>query len=869
MAFHSMGKSLSVAAFAAAYVFVSAPAHAAEPGVVCAQAVAKSVAKCAKKAATTHAKCFKATGAACLDNNESLVKTAGTAGKIIRAKCASNAEVIAAGYGPSTYIDLGTHFGDTCLVQGKVLVDRAFGAGGDNYAAADDDEKKCISGALKEASKVFTSALGIHAKCVGASCDTATTNAAIDEVAGEAEAKIGDKCDLNAAIGVTPTAFIDGVVEQVPSAVAAPCDPLDTDRCAFPFPNDYYTVSGAGSDSGRQVALGRTTLPANDSDKDVITTKWNAADGWSIGPMLLMNDASIDLAVTGAAPITDMAQSLEADAPVVLIDAESGEKQLIWVERDLRGATAADQPIIIRVGRNLKNSHRYIVAMRNMKNSAGTVLSPSSGFAIYRDATPTDLLPVELRRPHMEEMFTRLGDAGIARNDLYLAWDFTTQSEDSTAGKLLAMRDDSFAALGTAAPSFTVNTVTEGENAQVFRRIDGTFQVPLYINNALLDTNNVVGSTLKVDGNGRPVSDGTYTASFRCIVPNAANNAGTAVPARPSLYGHGLLGSHTEVTAGNVRSMSNEHNFVFCATDWTGFADDDANTAISVVGNFTHFPTFIDRQHQGLLNFMYLGRLLIHANGFSSHTAFQVGGQSMIDTSELFYDGNSQGGILGGVLAAFSQDATRFSLGVPGINYSTLLHRSVDFIIFDDLQQDAYPSSTDRNLLLSAAQVIWDRIDPSGHVTHTLADTYPNTPAKKILYQVAFGDHQVAPVTIEVAARSNGANIHTPVVDPLKPLPDVTPYYDVTPIPAYPFDGSAVVIWDSGNPAPPIGNVPPEEISPSDPEYADLEACVSDDSGDPHSCPRSDPDARIQKSEFLKTGGAVVDVCGGQPCKAQ
>ena len=46
---------------------------------------------------------------------------------------------------------------------------------------------------------------------------------------------------------------------------------------------------------------------------------------------------------------------------------------------------------------------------------------------------------------------------------------------------------------------------------------------------------------------------------------------------------------------------------------------------------------------------------------------------------------------------------------------------------------------------------------------HTTADTYPNTPPKKILYQVAFGDHQVAPVTVEVAARSNGAYIHTPV----------------------------------------------------------------------------------------------------------
>ena len=39
--------------------------------------------------------------------------------------------------------------------------------------------------------------------------------------------------------------------------------------------------------------------------------------------------------------------------------------------------------------------------------------------------------------------------------------------------------------------------------------------------------------------------------------------------------------------------------------------------------------------------------------------------------------------------------------------------------------------------------------------------------------------------------------------------------------------------------------------------------------GDPHSCPRKDPDAQDQKSAFLQTGGSIVDVCGGLPCVAQ
>ena len=31
---------------------------------------------------------------------------------------------------------------------------------------------------------------------------------------------------------------------------------------------------------------------------------------------------------------------------------------------------------------------------------------------------------------------------------------------------------------------------------------------------------------------------------------------------------------------------------------------------------------------------------------------------------------------------------------------------------------------------------------------------------------------------------------------------------------------------------------------------------------------RRDPKGQLQKSEFMKTGGAVVDVCNGQPCTA-
>ena len=54
----------------------------------------------------------------------------------------------------------------------------------------------------------------------------------------------------------------------------------------------------------------------------------------------------------------------------------------------------------------------------------------------------------------MEEVFAILADVRRRpRSDLALAWDFTTQSVQSVAGKMLHMRDEAFANLGAAAPA--------------------------------------------------------------------------------------------------------------------------------------------------------------------------------------------------------------------------------------------------------------------------------------------------------------------------------------------------------------------------------------------------------------------------------
>jgi hypothetical protein len=315
------------------------------------------------------------------------------------------------------------------------------------------------------------------------------------------------------------------------------------------------------------------------------------------------------------------------------------------------------------------------------------------------------------------------------------------------------------------------------------------------------------------------------------------------------VYGHGLLGSEREVGAGNVRDMANEHNFVFCATRWIGLSEEDLGNAASILEDISRFPSLADRLQQGMLDTLFLGRLLVAENGFVTDPAFQASGMPVIDPRVLFYDGNSQGGIMGGAVTAVAQDWTHAALGVPAMNYSTLLQRSTDWDTYEAVLDPAYPDQTEHALIIGIVQMLWDRGEANGYAQHLTRDPYPDTPAHQVLIHEAFGDHQVANIATEVEARSLGARAHRP---PLAADRSRSRHllWGIEGIYAYPYNGSAIVVWDSGAPAPPSGNLAPREGE------------------DPHGDPRAAKQARQQKSEFLKRDGRVIDVCGGQPCTA-
>jgi hypothetical protein len=653
--------------------------------------------------------------------------------------------------------------------------------------------------------------------------------------------------------------------------------------CLLPFPDDYYTVRDRSTATGRRLNLATAAMPANAAGQHIDAPPYNRNDGFSPGQTIVLKVPGLNTEAapkrTGAVPINHLGRYRKANAPVVVIDAKTGKRWPIWVEVDSAASDPSRVALLIHPARNFAAGHRYIVALRNLKTATGRTIPAPPGFRYYRDQIFSPERAINRQRGRFSRIFATLHQAGIRRSNLYLAWDFTVASDLNIAGRLLHMRDQAFRQLGDGdlgdrkvrgrAPAFTVAGVqnfTTVQDPRMAREVTGTFTVPCYL---APDCDVATDSVFDLDKGGVPVRHGTYQANFDCMIPHAAIDAAGASPARASFYGHGLLGSAHEVTDNPQKDLGNRHDFVFCATDELGLSSPDIPHDVGVLMDLGKFPEIADRLQQGLLDELLLGRLMNNPGGFLTHPAFHVSGADttsapVFASGPLYYDGNSQGGIMGGALTAVSPDFTRAALGVPGMDYSVLLTRSVDFDKYANLAlYPSYPDQLTHPLVLTLIQMLWDRGEGNGYAHRMTTRPLPNTPPHKVLMNVAFGDHQVTTWAADNMARTIGARAHAPVVFRGR-WPNVDQLFAIPRIKSYPFTGSAIVYWDSGptrpNPAP-----PPDQLGSEPPP---LENLPNRTGRDPHSLPRLTVAEQQMVSDFLRPDpqSHITDTCNGGPC---
>jgi hypothetical protein len=625
------------------------------------------------------------------------------------------------------------------------------------------------------------------------------------------------------------------------------CDPLDPARCLLPWPNDHFMRHG-------HLALTRGMMPHSRDGRPVDPKPYNASDGFSPGQTIVTRVPGLSLRRSHAVPVTDLPRAFARRAPIVVIDARTRARQLVWAELDAY-ASPRRRALLIHPAVNFREGHRYIVALRNLRNARGGRLRARRAFRVYRDRLPARSRAVRARRSHMESLFRTLRRVGIRRKSLYLAWDFTVASRRSLTRRLLSIRNRAFAALGDRdlsdltvegrPPAFAVDRVSS--LAGGVRRVDGHFTVPCFLNRPGCPP----GARFALSRRGLPkrIPGNTMSASFVCLVPPSL---GPGHIGRPFLFGHGLFGG-ADAVLGLARTAV-AAGAVICGADWVGMSRADLPNVFEISRNAAPFPSLPDRLQQAMVNFSYLGRLMIHPTGLSSDPAFA----GTIDTRRLFFLGVSQGGILGGILTAVAPDFTRAALVVPGMNFSVLMSRSSQFAPYFAVIKRAYPNGLDRALLLSMIQVQWDRGEANGYAWHMTGDPLPGTPRHAVLLHEAFGDHQVTNVATETEARTIGAALRMPALDPGRSR-DREPFYRIPRLDSSPFGGSSLSVWDigplrdggtKGTPPPPTTNTPP---------LAGV---------DPHAITAREPAASEQISDFLRLGGAFVDTCGAEPCRA-
>jgi len=643
-------------------------------------------------------------------------------------------------------------------------------------------------------------------------------------------------CDSGTTTSATPGLADNFGVEQTEGT--AGCDNL-LPSCAYPFPTQAMIADG-------QLALPEEAMPVHEDLGPMSPEVFNTFTGFGAASPVLFQLPGADLP---AWEPFDAAPSLEADSPVVVVDATTGERLPFWVETDFL-ADELDEPLfVIRPSEPWPRGTEVVVGIRGFPATSGGVADAAEAFVPLRDEIASEHIGVHERRGHFDDVvFPALEGAGVDRSELQLAWSFPTRSDADATARLTAVRDAIFAALPAEGPEFQIDEIISCTGVVLPEEchpdlrviVDGTIFVP-----SVVEPGDDLGvRTIRTDADGQPVVDGTEAWPFRLQLPNSAFDGPDPVPVLQ--YGHGFLGSYDEANNSWLRELAERQGMAILATSMQGMNESDFFTWINVLTQAGgRFPELADLSMQGVVNQLVQQRMMSTSLADAApKELYRADGRLAWDPDTVWYHGNSQGGSVGTLVMATSLDVTRGDLGVPGSGYPFLLHRSTVFTDYTIVLEESFeePDAVPRFLALLGTG--WDDVDPLTFAPHITADPLAGTPTHEVLLHVAKEDQQVHNEASFILGRATNAVLATPAVRPVWGLEEQS----------YPFTAPAAVIEvDFGIPDDPTPLDPPDG-DPSEPN-----------DGDTHGWLRKWEPAQDQMVHFFRTG-EFIDVCGGEPC---
>jgi len=611
-----------------------------------------------------------------------------------------------------------------------------------------------------------------------------------DDVVAADDDSATDDDDDDSATDDDDSAAVDPIhLEHEPG-----CDDLNPRLCILPWPSDGFLAEDQDTVTGFHVEYTPQAVPHHETAPELDPAPFRILDGHSPASQLMtMFDAPPDLG--DAAGATTIERSLEDDSPTVLLDVASGARIAHWVELDAQSDDPTRTVVYLRPADVLEEDRAYIVAWRDLADAGGIPFVADPAFAALRDGVITDNEHVEGRRARFEAGLAALEAAGVERTSLQQGWTFHTASASALRGDLLHIRADALERLGPDGLGCTVDSVDQDFADDTFRRIRGTFTVPSY-------TDSPTAPALFVRGDdGRPEFVEDREVAFTALVPESVGRPaeGDPVPRPIVSFGHGLLGeAEGTVSSDRTRALAEQASMVVVGTDWAGMSQSDLLAVAAALQDPNQFIAVTDRMQQGMINFIAMGRTFTGV--CAEHEAFVVDEQPVIDPTEHYFVGGSQGGILGGTLLTIHPDIDRGLLVVNGAAFSFMMDRSIAFSGLLGIFEGWYPDRTDRAVLLTLAQQLWDFAEPTSYLPYA-TDGLEDFGPKTLLSIAALNDAQVPNLSTDLAMRM----ADVPVISG-----SVREPWGMDVVEA-PWDGSGYITIDVGDPPNPEGNVAPTE----------------------------------------------------------
>jgi hypothetical protein len=577
-------------------------------------------------------------------------------------------------------------------------------------------------------------------------------------------------------------------------ATEAHCNPLGQAECLTPWPAALYMTDDASTATGWRLDVAEGALPTNVDDRAIDPALLARHDGFSpAAPILTAFPTGIDPANLPGPDEYD--RSLTDDSPTILLDVDRGERVAHFAEVDPGTEAGPEQALYLRPAQRLRPGTRYAVGIRTtLLAPGGAALPVPEGYQAILDGTITGHERLERVRPRYQDIFAAFAAEGLAPEDFVVAWDFVTASDEFLMSDVLTARDAAIEAMGEAGAnlSFTIEKDDLHDDARIRRRIEGTFTSPLFLTQ---EGRYNPGTEMVRDAAGAPALQGLYEAPFVAIVPECAY---TGDPVPIVVYGHGLMGTAGEVSAGAVRDMAAAVCAVVVGTDMRGMSTPDLPNVFLALNDLNKAPWIFTALVQGVINHIALEHA---ARGPMAADLFvDEQGDSLVDPTRVYYYGLSQGHIFGSSIVAYDPFITRAVVGVGAANYSMMLERSSDWPTYEATLAGSYLSPLKIAIAIHLMQMFWDFTDPATTSPYVSRDGVPGAGPKQLLLHMATGDPEVPNLATEWQARTMGAPVLTPSV--YEPWGLETASSGAT--------GSALVIYDGGV-RPPLAMEAPED----------------------------------------------------------